>query len=490
MARRTGLLRLRRQSSLLRAAQAVHAAVMLAGSACSAVDVAVGDLGAAGGGELAECAQQLPACIDALVAGQGRSPESLAFGVLNGWLAALHSGGSDGAAPRLGADATLRAGALRHLMNLGALATSARPELALAVAGALLGYFWWGGTVGGARSSADEALGPDPGIAAAAFSMQEIAVHYASCADSHTSTDAFLRRQCPHRWRTLLFVGAELGRRLLRGPVADVAGAAAALRRVAGQLQLVRVLPHFAGHDTVHPLRLNMNRDYFPVDVQQQSLWPRGEWPDFAHFLEANAAVFREDLAELLAVDPGGDLFRAVARQQADQLARREEDWSRLDLVNGAGPSEWCKMLPQLRRSCSLLAVRPEINERCTTYLAGAAIARLLPGAELRPHFDTHARLAAHVGLLTSRGAIMTVGGERVTWEDGQVVVFDDTYVHSVFHDGADARYVLITWFCHPCDEAWRHSLGTPWLEANPLPAWCGAAGGGRAPVANYGEGF
>jgi len=46
----------------------------------------------------------------------------------------------------------------------------------------------------------------------------------------------------------------------------------------------------------------------------------------------------------------------------------------------------------------------------------------------------------------------MVVGGETVTWEEGKAIVFDDTYVHSARNDGNVSRYVLVVWFCHPCD--------------------------------------
>eukprot|EP00440_Ansanella_granifera_P050568 gb/GFBE01054808.1/.p1 GENE.gb/GFBE01054808.1/~~gb/GFBE01054808.1/.p1 ORF type:complete len:113 (+),score=11.58 gb/GFBE01054808.1/:1-339(+) len=110
-----------------------------------------------------------------------------------------------------------------------------------------------------------------------------------------------------------------------------------------------------------------------------------------------------------------------------------------------------------------------------------------MPGAEIKPHFDSHGRLAAHIGLRSVAGASMMVGGEVVTWEEGRSIVFDDTYVHSVKHKGQEPRYVLISWFCHPCDLTWRSRLDQDWLEANPLPRWCGGGGGGP-PVPGYGD--
>lgn len=98
---------------------------------------------------------------------------------------------------------------------------------------------------------------------------------------------------------------------------------------------------------------------------------------------------------------------------------------------------------------------------------AGVGFARLLPGAEIKPHFATEPRLAVHLGLVTPPGASMTVADQAVTWAAGQAVVFDDTYVHSVRHHGDEPRFVLLAWICHPCDAEWRQGVsGDPASEA------------------------
>jgi len=60
----------------------------------------------------------------------------------------------------------------------------------------------------------------------------------------------------------------------------------------------------------------------------------------------------------------------------------------------------------------------------------------------------------------------MTVGGQVVRWQEGRAVVFDDTFVHSVQHDGLEPRFVLNAWFCHPCDS--EHSAA-----GSELPEYC-----------------
>ena len=72
---------------------------------------------------------------------------------------------------------------------------------------------------------------------------------------------------------------------------------------------------------------------------------------------------------------------------------------------------------------------------------SGASIARLLPGAQLKPHIGTHPRLTLHLGLRTPSGGSLTVAGEEVAWSEGKVIIFDDTYMHKVQHLGVLPRY-------------------------------------------------
>lgn len=236
-------------------------------------------------------------------------------------------------------------------------------------------------------------------------------------------------------------------------------------------------------------MRLNQNADFFPT-ARHWPIWAREHWPDFATFIERHYSTFRSSLEALLEEDPDGAHFGAAARFQSG-LTPRKEDWTRIKLIHSGGESDLCR-LPFLQPSCALLAQRPEIGSACGTYLSGASFARLLPGAQLKPHFGTHPRLTLHLGLRAPSGATLTVAGQEVSWSDGKVIIFDDTYMHKVQHRGDEARYILVAWFCHPCDRGWREDRGGQWLQSNPLPEWCGAGGPGYKdpPVPGYSEQF
>jgi len=75
----------------------------------------------------------------------------------------------------------------------------------------------------------------------------------------------------------------------------------------------------------------------------------------------------------------------------------------------------------------------------------------IAPGGALHPHTGpTNASLTAHLGLANCAGAHLWVAGETAHYCDGDVLVFDDSFVHHVEHNGPDVRCTLMITFWHP----------------------------------------
>jgi len=77
-----------------------------------------------------------------------------------------------------------------------------------------------------------------------------------------------------------------------------------------------------------------------------------------------------------------------------------------------------------------------------------AMFAALPPGAKLGRHRDPYAgSLRYHLGLVTpnSDGCFIEVDGERRSWRDGQVLMFDETFIHQARNDTDRNRLIL---FC------------------------------------------
>jgi aspartate beta-hydroxylase len=67
------------------------------------------------------------------------------------------------------------------------------------------------------------------------------------------------------------------------------------------------------------------------------------------------------------------------------------------------------------------------------------------PGTHLLPHQGvTNTRVVGHLPLIVPPHCALNVGGELHEWQEGRVVVFDDTYEHEAWNRSTELRVVLI----------------------------------------------
>lgn len=115
------------------------------------------------------------------------------------------------------------------------------------------------------------------------------------------------------------------------------------------------------------------------------------------------------------------------------------------------------------------LASAQQLCPRTVALLGGipgikaAMFASLPPGARLVKHRDPYAgSLRYHLGLATPNdpGCYIEVDGQRYHWRDGEVVMFDETYIHHAENTTQQQRVIL---FC----DVERPLFGAPlrWLN-------------------------
>ncbi|MBD9367249.1 aspartyl/asparaginyl beta-hydroxylase domain-containing protein [Xanthomonas sp. XNM01] len=74
-----------------------------------------------------------------------------------------------------------------------------------------------------------------------------------------------------------------------------------------------------------------------------------------------------------------------------------------------------------------------------------AMFSALAPRTHIPPHTgETNARLVAHLPLVVPNGCTLRVGNDRRSWQEGRVMVFDDTIEHEARNDSDALRVVLI----------------------------------------------
>ena len=72
-------------------------------------------------------------------------------------------------------------------------------------------------------------------------------------------------------------------------------------------------------------------------------------------------------------------------------------------------------------------------------------------GTIVKAHFGpVNTRIRCHLGLKVPEDCAIRVAGEARRWEEGQCLVFDDSYEHDVWNRGPGSRLVLILDVWHP----------------------------------------
>jgi len=80
-----------------------------------------------------------------------------------------------------------------------------------------------------------------------------------------------------------------------------------------------------------------------------------------------------------------------------------------------------------------------------------AFFSALVPGSHISPHCGpSNKMLRCHLPLLGLEGARLHVGDEVITYNEGEAVVWDHSFRHEAFHEGATTRVILIVDFWHP----------------------------------------
>lgn len=338
------------------------------------------------------------------------------------------------------------------------------PALALSVAMCLYNYFWWEGP---------HSFEPDVRAGWQAAELMYLAVRHARCNDPSLPHIDFYIQQCHLRWRYLLMLAGEVGRNLVLNR-RDLLSGVRVMLRLRGFFQELRQLPNSGLLHGEIPHEVNFNGDYYPGAVARQGpVWqdPMRDLP-VAAFLEANYHTIRGELDAILASDAFGGLD-AITRNAETQFGPRGDDWMTAYMFRkGEAIPSVCAHAP---KTCALLATRHEIAG-CKLGGSGAGFLRMRPGGRLKPHFGNAPRLSVHLGLIVPEGEIrMQVGHETVRWQEGKVLVFDDTFIHQVVHNGVEPRYVMNLWMCHPCDPEDGKAPGER------IPAYCDGPPGAMA---------
>ncbi|XP_043339523.1 aspartyl/asparaginyl beta-hydroxylase isoform X3 [Cervus canadensis] len=196
------------------------------------------------------------------------------------------------------------------------------------------------------------------------------------------------------------------------------------------------------GHQRGHFASVWQRSLYNVQGLKAQPWWTAKEtgYTELVRSLERNWKLIRDE--GLAAMDKTHGLFLPE-----DENLREKGDWSQFTLwQQGRKNENACKGAP---KTCSLLDKFPETTG-CRRGQIKYSI--MHPGTHVWPHTGpTNCRLRMHLGLVIPKeGCKIRCANETRTWEEGKVLIFDDSFEHEVWQDAASFRLIFIVDVWHP----------------------------------------
>lgn len=188
---------------------------------------------------------------------------------------------------------------------------------------------------------------------------------------------------------------------------------------------------------------------YFPGLPTAPWLEP-GLFPGLGAAADRTGAI-RAELEALLRADPGADpgtdrgseqVFSSAALAAENLRSTKEPpSWTGFYFYrHGVRRDANCAACPVTSTTLDALPLS-RVGEHGPEVLFSV----FTPGTHLLPHRGvTNTRVVAHLPLIVPGDCALAVGGEVHEWQEGRIVVFDDTYEHEAWNRSDRVRVVLI----------------------------------------------
>ena len=181
---------------------------------------------------------------------------------------------------------------------------------------------------------------------------------------------------------------------------------------------------------------------HFP-GLPQQPFYEREDF-GWAPALEAATDSIRAEVEALLA--EGAD-FRPYVEQEKNRPQRDfhglqgDPSWTAFYLWKEGAPV----VENQARCPRTAEAIRQVPLSAIGSRTPSVFFSLLRPGAHIPPHHGMlNSRLICHLPLIVPPGGWLRVGGETRAWEEGRLLIFDDSIEHEAKNPAASLRVVLI----------------------------------------------
>ncbi|XP_030636264.1 aspartyl/asparaginyl beta-hydroxylase [Chanos chanos] len=197
-----------------------------------------------------------------------------------------------------------------------------------------------------------------------------------------------------------------------------------------------------AGHRHGHFASVWQRSLYNVPGLRAQPWWTAKEtgYTDLVRTLERNWKTIRDEALSVL--DSSSGLFLPE-----DENLREKGDWGQFTLwQQGRKLASACHSVP---KTCALLERYPEATG-CKRGQIKFSV--MQPGTHVWPHTGpTNCRLRMHLGLIIPpKGCRIRCTNETREWEEGKVLIFDDSFEHEVWQEADSYRLIFIVDVWHP----------------------------------------
>uniref|UniRef100_A0A8C7M315 Aspartate beta-hydroxylase n=1 Tax=Oncorhynchus kisutch TaxID=8019 RepID=A0A8C7M315_ONCKI len=183
-------------------------------------------------------------------------------------------------------------------------------------------------------------------------------------------------------------------------------------------------------------------RSLYNVDgLKAQPWWTPKDtgYMDLVKTLERNWRIIRDEAQSVM--DKTTGLF-----VPEEENLREKGEWGQFTLWQQGKAGESCRSVP---KTCGLLERYPEATG-CKRGQIKFSV--MQPGTHVWPHTGpTNCRLRMHLGLVIPKtGCKIRCTNDTRAWEEGKVLIFDDSFEHEVWQDADSYRLIFIVDVWHP----------------------------------------
>jgi aspartyl/asparaginyl beta-hydroxylase (cupin superfamily) len=206
-------------------------------------------------------------------------------------------------------------------------------------------------------------------------------------------------------------------------------------------LKTIFEVPMRAVHQIRSPYTDRMQRpSYYLPGVPARTFYDPADF-QWVNPLEQAFPTIKRELMNVLRQDGAG--FKAYLSEGQQRL----EGWNTFNFFfYGKKFDENCALCPE---TAALLESLPRFERDHIMFSA------LNPHSHIPPHTGPmNGIIRGHLAMTVPAGCCIRVGKDERTWEEGKVLVFDDSFEHEVWNHSDHVRIVLFMNFWHPCFSA------------------------------------